>query len=190
MSLMDAVTFTFGEPFRSKDFNGEGLGRPLVRIRDLKTFSPQLFTTETRDRETVVQPGDLIVGMDAGFRPTIWCGREGLLNQRVCRATPRLGGRAFAFKLLAEPLSAVESYKTGTTVSHLNKGDLEQVTVPMPDLPTLSDFERITDPLYWSIVELHEENRRLARLRDTLLPTLLSGEIWIDAAERFVEKAE
>jgi type I restriction enzyme S subunit len=189
VSLMDAVRFTFGEPFRSKDFNDESLGRPLIRIRDLKTFSPQLFTTEARERETVVQPGDVIVGMDAEFRPTIWCGREGLLNQRVCRATPRLGGRAFAFKLLAKPLNAVESYKTGTTVSHLNMGDLEQIIVPVPDQPILSNFEQITDPLYWSIVELHEENRHLARLRDTLLPKLLSGEIEIGDAEQLVGKA-
>ena len=95
LPLMSVVEFVFGEPFDSDFFNGDKLGRPLIRIRDLKTFIPQFFSTECRSKETIVQPGEVLVGMDAEFRPTIWCGEPGLLNQRVCLARPRVGSLAF-----------------------------------------------------------------------------------------------
>ncbi|MGH9920506.1 MAG: restriction endonuclease subunit S [Nitrososphaerales archaeon] len=187
--LFDVVEFVFGESFKSSDFNMEERGRPLIRIRDLKTFRPQFWTTESRPRETVVKPGDIVVGMDAEFRPTLWCGAPGLLNQRVCMARPRMGGRAFVRELLEEPLAQVESFKTGTTVSHLNKVDLESIKVSLPKPAAIMRFDDLAEPLREATVALHRENRDLAALRDTLLPKLLSGELWVREAEDLVEQA-
>lgn len=189
VGLMEAVRFVYGEPFNSSYFNSERLGRPLIRIRDLKTFAPQTYTTEERDRETIVAPGSVVVGMDAEFRPTIWCGEPGLLNQRVCLALPLVGSPAFTYMLLGEPLAHVESFKTGTTVSHLNKADLEQIRVTIPVPAALCKFDRMAEPLREMIVASHQENRTLADLRDTLLPKLMSGELRVRDAERLVEDA-
>ena len=187
--LCDVVQFVFGEPFKSSDFNMEERGRPLIRIRDLKTFRPQFWTTESRPRETVVEPGDVVVGMDAEFRPTLWLGTSGLLNQRVCVATPKLGGRAFVRELLEEPLAQVESFKSGTTVSHLNKVDLESIKVSLPEPEAIVRFANLAEPLREVIVSLHRENRGLVAIRDALLPKLLSGELRVRDAEHLVEEA-
>lgn len=187
--LTDAVDFVFGEPFNSLFFNSDRAGRPLIRIRDLKTYAPQFYTTEVRDRETVVVPGEVVVGMDAEFRPTIWCGEPGLLNQRVCVVKPVVGSRAFALKLLEAPLAHIESFKSGTTVSHLNKADLEQVRVVLPGARAITAFDRSAEPLRSTIVGLHHENRALADLRDALLPKLLSGELRVRDAETLVGEA-
>jgi type I restriction enzyme S subunit len=188
--LFDVVDFIFGEPFKSTEFNSAGIGRPLIRIRDLKTFSPQFWTTEARPRETVVEPGDIVVGMDAEFRPTLWQGMAGLLNQRVCMALPRgFGGRAFIRELLVEPLAEIESFKTGTTVSHLNKSDLEAVKVSVPESTAVARFDALAEPLRETIVALHRENMRLSSLRSTLLPKLLSGELRVRDAESIVGEA-
>jgi type I restriction enzyme S subunit len=187
--LMDVVEFVFGEPFDSSFFNTEQFGRPLIRIRDLKTFVPQFSTTEVRDRETVVVPGDILVGMDAEFRPTIWCGELGLLNQRVCLAKPLTGSAAFTVKLLEEPLAHLESFKTGTTVSHLNKSDLEQIRVVLPTPNALERFDWEAEPLRVAIVALQHENRSIAALRDALLPQLLSGEMRVRDADELAGEA-
>lgn len=189
VNLGEVAEVVFGEPFKSGNFNRAGRGRALIRIRDLKTFTPQVSTDEARSRETLVQPGDILVGMDAEFRPTLWCGRSGLLNQRVCLVRPKVSGRAFARELLIEPLARIEAYKTGTTVSHLNKTDLEDVSVIVPARPAIARFDEICEPLRESIVALWHESELLAALRDTLLPRLLARELPIRDALRAAGKA-
>ena len=47
----------------------------------------------------------------------------------------------------------------------------------LPDENQLNNFNSIVVPLIMQITNLTEENKRLAELRDTLLPKLMSGEL-------------
>jgi type I restriction enzyme, S subunit len=161
---------TYGEPFKGTQFAAPEIGRPLIRIRDLKTQSPKIWTTETRPGETVIRPGEVLVGMDAEFRPTWWLGSPGLLNQRVCRIKKR-------------PLAAIEGYKTGTTVIHLNKSDLMSTQVVIPEIDATRDARPLADALLESRVQDVFERQRLETLRDALLPGLMSGRIKVKDAE-------
>jgi type I restriction enzyme S subunit len=121
--------------------------------------------------------------MDAEFRPTYWCGDAGLLNQRVFLATSPIGGRAFTRELLRAPLAFIESYKTGTTVSHLNKSDLDAITVVLPEASEIERFDSIAEALRELLIAVHQETSALAEMRDTLIPRLFSGELRVrDAA--------
>lgn len=189
MPLFKVINIDFGEPFTGANFSEPGTGRPLIRIRDLKTFSSQVWTTEIRPREVVVLPGDVVIGMDAEFRPTAWLGEPGLLNQRVCRARGRATGPAFVRETLKEPLSRIEGYKTATTVIHLNKKDLEETVVLLPSVANLQAFEDSVEGLYSHRVAIAIENRTLATLRDALLPQLMSGKLRVKDAEKVLENA-
>lgn len=184
--LLDVIQFDFGEPFKGEYFNSRRKGRPLIRIRDLKTFDPQVWTTEQRNREVVIEPGDVLVGMDAEFRPTPWLGSCGVLNQRVCRARGIGVGRAFVCEALKAPLLEIERNKTGTTVIHLNQQDLGDAKIPLPSRATLEAFDSVAEPLFRLRIACAEEVRTLAGLRDTISPPLLSGELGIRGAESFV----
>ncbi|MEV0971372.1 restriction endonuclease subunit S [Microtetraspora glauca] len=189
LPLFEAVDIAFGAPFASSGFNSAGEGRPLIRIRDLKTFMPQTWTTQRLEgKETVIAPGEVVAGMDAEFRPTYWLGEEGVMNQRVLRARSRVGGGdALAHEALLRPLALVESYKTGTTVAHLNKSDLATLSVIIPQGNEIAAFEAVSQPLHRRIVVCAQESRRLAELRDTLLPKLMSGEVKVRDAVKVVE---
>lgn len=187
--LFDAIDIDFGEPFQGINFSEPGTGRPLIRIRDLKTFTSQVWTTESRSREILVQPGDVVVGMDAEFRPTSWLGEPGLLNQRVCRARGKSTGPAFVRETLKEPLGRIEGYKTATTVIHLNKKDLQEAEVLVPDSDSLALFEASVEVLYSQRVGLAIENRTLSAIRDALLPQLMSGQLRVKDAENVLETA-
>lgn len=187
--LFDVIEVDFGEPFKGQDFSEPGTGRPLIRIRDLKTFTSQIWTTESRPREVLVQPGDVVVGMDAEFRPTSWLGEPGLLNQRVCRARGKATGPAFVRESLKEPLSRIEGYKTATTVIHLNKKDLQETDICVPDTKSLGLFESSVEGLYSQRVAVALENRTLAAIRDALLPQLMSGKLRVKDAEKVLEDA-
>jgi type I restriction enzyme, S subunit len=187
--LFDVVQIDFGEPFKGDFFNSDRVGRPLIRIRDLKTFDSQIWTTEYRSREVVVRPGDVLVGMDAEFRPTAWLGLPGVLNQRVCRVRGIAVGPAFVREALKQPLFEVERSKTGTTVIHLNKRDLEDVRIPVVHSDVLERFEFAAELLYQQRVACAREVHALRTLRDVLLPALMSGDLQIQDAEKLVEEA-
>lgn len=187
--LLTEVVVEFGEPFGGANFCEPGSGRPLIRIRDLKTFESQVWTTESRAKETLVAPGDVVVGMDAEFRATAWLGEVGLLNQRVMRASHVVHGRALVREMLKRPLAEVESEKSATTVIHLNKSDLARKVVLVPSSDALAGFERIAEPLFEARVALASENRILAATRDALLPQLMSGKLRVRDAETAVSEA-
>ena len=185
--LFDVVDVDFGEPFKGTAFSGKGEGRPLIRIRDLKTFTPQTWTTEQRPRESWIEPGQVVVGMDAEFRATWWLGDPGLLNQRVCRMRGKRFGPAYAAEALRRPLAAIENEKTGTTVIHLNKADLARSTIACASQPELERFETMAEPVLASRVSAARERTVLARTRDELLPLLMSGRVRVKDAEKVVE---
>lgn len=187
--LFEVFDVDFGEAFKGAFFSEPDIGRPLIRIRDLKTYSSQVWTSESRPREVTVLPGDILVGMDAEFRPTAWLGESGLLNQRVCRMAGKSTGPAFARESLKAPLAEIENYKTGTTVIHLNKGDLEQAKVLMPGERQLRSFEASTEGLYQARIQIAAESRQLAITRDALLPQLMSGKLQVKDAESVLEGA-
>ena len=186
-----ALQVFMGAAFKGEKFSAPGLGRPLLRIRDLKTFESQTWTTESRRDETVIQPGDIVVGMDAEFRATLWLGRESVLNQRVCSFRGKAGvGRAFVLAALDPLLALQERAKTGTTVIHLNKADIDTFEVPTLTTEEHRDLSVVTEPLIDLVVARALESRTLALARDTLLPQLLSGRIRVpDVSERVQEIA-
>ncbi len=175
--LFEAFEIDFGAAFKGTAFSEPGLGLPLLRIRDLKTFSSDTWTTERINGDVLVSAGDVVVGMDAEFRPTFWLGRDSLLNQRVCRVRPKEGGVAFVRESMVKPLAFIEGHKTGTTVSHLNKADLSEILVPIPDQSTRAQFDLVAEPLRVGMVQLYQECCELESIRDELLPLLMSGRI-------------
>ncbi|WP_400204675.1 restriction endonuclease subunit S [Methanomethylophilus alvi] len=178
-SIYEFLKITYGAPFSSNLFNSESRGCPLIRIRDLKTNLPQIYTDENHPKQTVVSPGDILVGMDAEFKPYVWLGKTGVLNQRIAKIDSILDGVCdYLIMLLIRPeLEFIESYKTGTTVSHIGKEDFDQMKVVVPSCEDMISFSSTIKPMYDLIVELGEEKMILEELRDTLLPRLISGEI-------------
>ena len=169
----------YGAPYKSALFNEEKNGMPLIRIRDLKTNSPQFFTPEILNTTEYIEAGDIVAGMDAEFTPYLWLGDKGVLNQRCCKFKGKYKGISNYFILffVKPKLEFVQSYKTGTTVSHLGKSDIDRFKFITPPLDVVRVFSKIVNPIKEDVVNRALESRRLAELRDTLLPRLMSGEL-------------
>ena len=74
-------------------------------------------------------------------------------------------------------------YKSGTTVLHLNKKCFDDFIIKLPANDKLDIFSKMVKTNYEKISNILKENRRLEKLRDTLLPKLMNGEIDIDKIE-------
>ena len=187
-SIYKFADVIYGAPFSSKKFNSDGFGLPLIRIRDLRTHAPSVSTEEIHKKGHLVQPGDIVVGMDGEFRLYVWKGPNAWLNQRVCHFEPRPGvPTAFLAEALKEPLALFERGKVGTTVIHLGKSDIDNFEIIQPGSAILDAFDHIATPLLDLTVASALESGTLTETRDLLLPRLISGDIRVRDAEKVVE---
>jgi type I restriction enzyme S subunit len=178
-ALPEYIDVTYGAAYQSKYFNESGEGMPLIRIRDLKTRSPQVYTTQILPNQTVVEPGDLIAGMDAEFAPYIWTGQAALMNQRVCmfRYGHSIVNNLYTYFLIKPHLEYIQFYKTGTTVSHLGKRDIDAIKILVPPRSAILEYCGLVEHQLLLMIAGQKQNMVLSILRNTLLPKLMSGEI-------------
>ena len=176
--IYSIANIIYGAPFASKLFNTDGIGKPIIRIRDLKEQDFVTFTTEEHPKGHLIHPGDIVVGMDGEFRPYIWGNEKAWLNQRVCIfENKRTKGKAFLFYTIKPLLNMIEQTQVATTVIHIGKKDFDAFEILLPSEDVLNQFDEITTPMVEQIVNNRLENKRLSNLRDALLPKLMSGEL-------------
>lgn len=179
--IYNVLDVQYGYPFKSKLFNENKEGLPLIRIRDIRKGVTGFYTTEAYEKEYIISSGDVLAGMDAVFQPYLWSGGKGLLNQRSCRFIPKdFVSRIFVFEFMKPHLSFYEKTKVGTTVIHLGKGDLDFIETVIPDKESLLKFKDLTTPIEEKIINNQQEIQFLTKTRDTLLPKLMSGQVRVN----------
>ena len=189
-SLSDFANVVYGAPFASKQFNADKIGVPLIRIRDLATHEPGVSTEQIHKKGHLIEPGDIVVGMDGEFRLHVWKGPRSWLNQRLCHFEPKRGvPKAFLAEALKTPLAFFERGKVGTTVIHLGKSDIDTFEILQPGQTLLKAFAGIAEALLDRTVGNALQSRTLVQTRDLLLPKLMSGKIRVGDADKFVQES-
>ena len=98
----------------------------------------------------------------------------------VVRAGTPLLRQYVARNLLSRQLE-IENMAVGSTgQTELPRERVKAMSIILPDDNTLSKFNGLIEPLALSMYRSLEENQRLAELRDSLLPRLMSGELKVD----------
>lgn len=69
------------------------------------------------------------------------------------------------------------NFCTGTTMQAINNKDTKLIEFVLPDDKTITQFNSIAKPMFKKIYYNNLEIKKLQRLRDTLLPKLMSGEL-------------
>jgi type I restriction enzyme S subunit len=73
--------------------------------------------------------------------------------------------------------ASVASIVTGAVQPKINQANLKSLNVVVPTKEEMREFNSLIEPLFAQIRNNSDENLRLATLRDTLLPRLMSGEL-------------
>ncbi|WP_265502694.1 restriction endonuclease subunit S [Paracoccus beibuensis] len=186
-----------GFPFSSENFNSNGDGLPLVRIRDILSSKFTTFYDGQIGSQVLVTNGDIVIGMDGDFNSCWWDRDVALLNQRVAALRPKANSRLeprFAFYQVPFSLKIINDLTPASTVKHLSSGDIAALRLPSPDLPTqkrIADFldretARIDELIekkdaFRSLIATLEETRFLARVtgQDLQGERVNSGVRWI-----------
>ena len=80
-------------------------------------------------------------------------------------------------------------YSDGTKMPIIKWQDFQDFSFALPDKTLRKHFSEIVRPMVERLICNVEEEKVLSELRDTLLPKLISGELRIPDAEKFLEEA-
>lgn len=85
----------------------------------------------------------------------------------------------FVYYLLKSRLfkAFIASRTEGSVIPHLYQKDFVEFLFPLPPIDIMKKFDKLTGPMFQQPIVNAHENKRLAELRDALLPKLMSGEI-------------
>lgn len=172
--LVDVADVQYGFAFKANQFNSDGNGLPIIRIRNIVDSFSRDYTTEKADEKYLVHDGDTVVGMDGDFCINTWTGGMAYLVQRSCRIKARDDGLdAYLRWAIVAPIRAFQNGIVGATVAHLGKRHIDSIEVLIPSYGAAGLFSDMRN----QIVNLKKQIAEAREARDRLLPKLMSGEI-------------
>ena len=129
--------------------------------------------------EYIIKNGDVVFSWSGTLMVDIWCGGICGLNQHLFKVTSDNYPKWFFFRWTKHHLSEFIriAKDKAVTMGHIKRGDLEKAFVVIPDRNTLDKMSEVMENIHNLIINTRLESSRLATLRDTLLPKLMSGEI-------------
>ena len=110
----------------------------------------------------------------------------------IAQIDPRLATPDYVVHYLNSPqhLSLVSNYETGSTRARISRRDLAGLHVLVPSIQAQIAFTSVASAMRRRSVSSATHNQTLAQTRDTLLPKLISGELRVEDADRFIKDQE
>ena len=168
-----------------------GSGRLVIRIAELSSGVGSSSSSKYADidapPERTAYPGDILFSWSATLDVYRWTADEAVVNQHIFKVLPAEQWQAWVvYAKLKEAMPTFQkiAHDRATTMGHIKRGHLKQVSVGLPDEAHLEQVRDLGDALWDQHLRASREQLHLANLRDTVLPRLLSGEVRIRDPER------
>ena len=101
-------------------------------------------------------------------------------NQGFKSVVPKKAGTTFIYCFLKASTPEIENKATGSTFKEASGALMKSLPTIIPESEVFNEFENLMSPIFKQQEIVEEEISRLASLRDTLLPKLMSGELILD----------
>lgn len=128
----------------------------------------------------------VIVARGATTGRMVIFGREMAMNQTCYALVSKADAPFFLYCQLRQEIDALVHAAHGSVFDTITTSTFANSRVLLPPEPVLKAFEKVISPLLQRILSNTEESRSLTSLRDTLLPKLISGDLRVKAAEKFI----
>lgn len=99
------------------------------------------------------------------------------VNQGIIAMLPREVPSVYVLLWTEFNMEVIKSRAGGSTFAEISKRNFRPIPALKPDQRLLSLFGEVVQPLFEMIISNERESGILARIRDTLLPKLISGEL-------------
>lgn len=179
-SIADYINGLAMQKYRPEE-GEEGL--PVLKIKELGQGSiddnSELCSPSLIGDKYIIKDGDIIFSWSGTLMVKVWCGGKCGLNQHLFVVVPNGYPRWFVYLWTKHHLdNFIRIAKDkAVTMGHIKRGELDKAMVAIPDDDSLQKVDALMTPIYQQFIINELESRRLAELRDTLLPKLMSGEL-------------
>ena len=163
-------------------------GYPVLKIKELRQGMCDKESercSSSIEPEYIVHDGDVVFSWSGSLLVDFWCGGDCGLNQHLFKVTSTKFDKWFYYSWTLHHLNefiAIAADKA-TTMGHIKRENLQAAVVLIPPKNVYDEIGKLLGPIYESIVRNRVESKRLAQLRDALLPKLMSGEIDVSEVE-------
>ena len=188
----DYVKVKSGFAFKNKWW--EKYGIPVIKIKNIKNktidFSSISYISMDKINGNIskffVGSGDILIAMTGATvgKIALVPKRNGraLVNQRVGKfflGEKPLEKVGFLYSILSktEIFNEIVSTAHGSAQPNISPTQIENIKIVLPSEIILDKYNKLVKPVFCKITENINQNKYLSKLRDNLLPKLMSGEI-------------
>lgn len=156
----------------------------FIRNVDLKVMEfPKFVNKHSYDflKKSKLEGGEVIISNVGDVGSVFLCpcleSPMTLGNNMIMLNTPKHNNYLYLYFKSYIGQSKIDGITGGSVQSKFNKTDFKSLVINYPNEREIEKFNSKTSVILNMINKLNEENKNLTKLRDTLLPKLLLGEI-------------
>ena len=185
-ALDEVAEFLNGLALQKYPPRGDGSDLPVIKIAQLRKGSTEGAdaANDSIDEKYEVQDGDLLFSWSGTLEVVRWFGGPGALNQHLFKVTSADYPHWLIYEWVHQHLPEFRQIAASraTTMGHIKRSHLRQALVAVPPIEFLALCDELLSPIFEAFATTQLESRKLAEIRDYLLPKLLVGEARVEAA--------
>lgn len=183
-TIEEDFNLTMGQSPPGETYNDNNEGIPFFQGRaDFGFRYPEnrvYCTAPTR----FAKPGDTLVSVRAPVGDVNMAKVECAIGRGVAAVRHKTDSRSYTYYAMKSLESDFAKFEAeGTVFGSINKTDFQNLEIKIPTSEQVNEFEKTCYPIDQMIENNEKESRTLARLRDSMLPKLMSGEVRVKNVE-------
>ena len=182
-AINECIRLTMGQSPRSEFYNEQGEGQPFHQgVTDYGFRFPThriYCTTEGR----IAEPLDVLLSVRAPVGRINVADRRLVLGRGLAGLRHLSNRQSFLLQQLRHVFAEEDAVGDGTIYKAVTKRFLEQMPILSPSEQVQDAFENLARPFDDFIAACEAETRKLAEIRDYILPRLVSGQVRVGVAD-------
>ncbi len=188
--LYETAEYVNGGVFKANDFSTNKEGLPVIKIAELKSgISDQTeYTIKEFPEKYRINSGDILYSWSGSPETSLeafkWFGGEGWLNQHIFKINTKTAEQKifvyFLLKYLKPVLIDTAKNKQTTGLGHVTVADMKRIKVVFPDKKAIRLIQMKMSSLFLFSSNSQKQNIVLEKLRNSLIPKLISGGLNMD----------
>ena len=188
-TIDETFNLTMGQSPPGSTYNEDGEGMPFYQGSKDFSFRYPARRVYCSAPKRFAKKGDTLVSVRAPVGDINMVEEKCSIGRGVAAIRHKSGSRSYTYYTMQSLQEVFSRYEAeGTVFGAINKTDFQTLSQLRPSDEIIEAFERLIYPLDQSIENNENESHTLTKIRDTLLPRLLSGEIRVDDADEIWEK--
>ena len=183
-TLSDIADITMGQSPNGSSYNEDGNGTVFFQGRAEFGFrfpSVRLYTTEPK---RMAYANDTLMSVRAPVGDLNVAYTDCCIGRGLAAIHSKSNKQSFVLYTMFSLRKQLDVFNgEGTVFGSINRTSLNELPIFIPSDREIVNFETIVAPIDAAIRNNYEEICRLEKIRDTLLPKLMSGELDVSAVE-------